>query len=104
MTSTNKEPNDFKTLKAAVHIMGILLVVGFIALVIAVIYKVNTKKPKADIAISKPTNCDYKSVDLPMKGRILSTKLDGDKLLITMDDSVVIVDLCAGEVLSRIGN
>lgn len=150
MTKSSPQEN-LGALKLAVKIMGVLLVVGTIALFIAVYIKFSNKPAKSEyhqpknivaevvapsVQVAPPAkvevrNCDFKpSADIELSGSIVNSIRNGNTLTIITEkklkpamvnkvqegnsltltaeaavaspQQIVIVDLCEGEVISRL--
>lgn len=101
--SANNEERNLKILKTVVHGMGVLLIIGTIALVIAAFFKAQARKGSYDKTAAKETvNCAYKDGEIEMGGNIISATTNNNVLTITTSKSVVVYDLCKGEVLARV--
>lgn len=78
-----------------VYIMGAALVVLFIGLMVGVIYKATHRSP----AEVKPATV----LDLGIAaGELRSTELDGDRLVITTAQEIIIVDARQGRVMLKL--
>ena len=86
-----------KYLELAVYIMGGLLVLMFIALVVGIVWKV-THKPPPQVPTTQQLN-----LGLPAGAELKTTQVDGDRLIITTNTEIVVVDLKQNAILSRIG-
>ena len=88
-------------LKAAVYIMGILIVVGTIVLVAGIIWKAS-QLPAASTAGAEA----FEALDIavPAGAAVGSVEIDGDRMAITLEGApeIIIVDLARGEVVGRI--
>ena len=90
-------------LKAAVTIMGIMLVLGTILLVAAIVWKAS-RLPGTTAAGAGA----FEAFDIavPPGALVRSVAIDGDRMAVTIEgerDEIVIVDLRRGEVVGRIG-
>lgn len=103
-------PRQVRVLKIAVIAMGVLLVAGFVAILVAIVYKAGqlgeseeTRLP-APAAIAAPTDGAFV---LPEGGTIVSMALDGDRLALHVKGpdgtEIVVLDVRTGAVVSRIG-
>jgi hypothetical protein len=88
-------------LKAAVYIMGILIVVGTIALFAGIIWKAS-QLPTASTAGAAAF--DALDIAVPAGAAVHSVEIDGDRMAITLEGApeIIIVDLARGEVVGRI--
>jgi len=103
------EDKSLKRLKIVVKSMGVMLVVGTIALVVAVIFKASNSK---DVQHSKkheqlPQDCIEGDIKIPLEGNVLSADSKGNRLTIVADtlnagQQVLIIDTCRGEVIRRV--
>jgi len=90
---------NIRAIKAAVYIMGVLIVIGMVALVAAIIIKAERGKTAAaglgDLKLAVPAGAS-----------ITGSHLDGDRLIIDIASpqggEVVIVDVRKGKVLGRV--
>lgn len=143
------EEKNLKVLKAVVISMGIVLIVGTIALFIAILQRsqsqtkmeipIEYKKPEEAAKVVEPVApvappapvapvCEYKDVDIPVNSDVISATTEGnlvtiltskvvkpsvnaisdgkDLTLSTVTSStaqqIIVYDICAGKVLSRI--
>lgn len=94
------EIEDLSALKRVVKTMGVLLVVGTIALVVAVAFKASKSKNKNSIQqIEEISNneCEYKNIEANVGDNIINAHKSGNYLTIVRDDKVVVVNLCSGK-------
>lgn len=97
-------PGGVKALKFAVVAMGVLIVIGLIAVVGRVIYMASASRA----AKTQPTSAlvDRAKLVLPRATEAKSISLHGDRLSVHYSGSdqagIVIMDLGSGRVLSRI--
>ncbi len=90
-------PASARRLLRVVYTMGIILVLLFITLIGAIIWKANQKPaPKPEPAASPI------SLGLPQGSEIRSITLDGDRLVINTGRLVVVVDVKKNAIISRI--
>lgn len=90
-------PPTARLLLRVVIIMGVVLLLLFVALVGGIIWKSARKaEPMAD---APPPQI---SLGLPQDAEIRSTALDGDRLLINTGREVVIVDIRKNAIVSRV--
>jgi hypothetical protein len=90
-------------LKAAVTIMGVLLVLGTILLVAAIVWKAS-RLPESSAAGAG--SFDAFDIAVPPGGTVHAIAIDGDRMAVTLQgdrDEIIIVDLRRGAVLGRIG-
>lgn len=104
--SDNREPLQtdappaqpgLKYLELAVYIMGGLLVLMFIGLIAGIIWKVTHKAPP-----KVPATQQF-NLGLPAGDELKTTQVDGDRLIITTNSEIVVVDLKQNAIVSRIG-
>lgn len=90
-------PPSAKLLLRVVYIMGIVLMLLFVALVGGIIYK-SAKKPDPAVAVAPPV------IDLGLAAgqTVKSMSLDGDRLAVDVGSEIVIVDLKKNAVSARI--
>jgi cell division septal protein FtsQ len=82
-----------KGLLRLVYIMGIVLVLLFLALIGGLIWK--SSQNKSVVAVST-------SVDLGLAGAVVrSTQLDNGQLLVTTDTEIIVVDVAKRKVILR---
>lgn len=90
-------PASAKRLLGVVYTMGIILVLLFLLLIGAIVWKA-TRKP-----VLKPEPAAVPlSLGLPQGSSISSATLDGDRLVITTGQEVFIVDIRKNTVISRV--
>ena len=90
-------PPSARMLLRAVYIMGIILVLLFLTLVGGIIWKSTRKgEPKPDLPPA------VIALGLPAGTEVRSTEVDGDRLVITAADEVIVIDLRKNAVVSRI--
>ncbi|MDA0782825.1 MAG: hypothetical protein PQ612_10120 [Rickettsiales bacterium] len=105
----SQEDRAVRIMRSVVINMGILLVIGTIALFVAVIMKSNSSSDKK--AESKATTQDeifkqgecmaYKQVDVPLMGKVISSDTHNNILTITTTDQVIAYNLCTGKVIAK---
>ena len=90
-------PPSAKLLLRVVYIMGIILMLLFVALVGGIIYK-STKKADPAVAVTPPV------IDLGLAAgqTVKAMSLDGDRLAVDLGTEIVIVDLKKNAVSARI--
>lgn len=88
-------------LKAAVYIMGLLIVVGTIVLIAGIIWKAS-QLPAGSTA--GPAAFGALDIAVPAGSAVGSVDIDGDRMAITLEGApeIIIVDLARGEVVGRI--
>lgn len=90
-------PASARRLLRVVYTMGIILVLLFVILIGAIIWKANNKPaPKPEPA---PVPI---SLGLPQGADIRSTAMDGDRLVINTGREVIVVDVRKNAIISRI--
>lgn len=97
-------PRQLRALKIAVVVMGIILIVGFAAVIGRIAYLVmrgNTFQPAAARPLVQSAH-----LPLPPGATVRSMSLAGDRLAVHYDSpggpAIVILDLVTGSTLSRI--
>lgn len=80
-----------------VYIMGVILVLLFLALIATIIWKANHKP-----AAAPPPPVQSLGLGLPQGADIRSASLDGDRLVVTTATEVIVVDLKKNAVISRV--
>ena len=90
-------PPSARRMLRVVYIMGIILVLLFLALIATIIWKAN-RKP----ALAPVPEIQSLTLGLPQGADIRSASLDGDRLIITMAREVIVVDIRKNAILSRI--
>jgi hypothetical protein len=93
---------NVRLLKAAVTIMGVMLVVGTIVLVAAIIWKAS-RLPAGSVAAAG----GFEALDIavPAGAAVRSVTINGDRMAVTLEaahEEIIIVDLGRGEVVGRI--
>ena len=90
-------PPSARRMLRVVYIMGIVLVLLFLAFIVAIIWKANHKAPP------KPEPPPQSlTLGLPPGATITSASLDGDRLVITTAQEVIVVDVRKNAIISRI--
>ncbi|MFP4004149.1 MAG: DUF6476 family protein [Alphaproteobacteria bacterium] len=97
-------PGTMRTMVMVVVLLGVIFVVGFLALVIALV--VRAKGGPEEAAKGEPLIAE--NLTLPKDGDIRRVWTDSDRLIIHTSDpegqgQVVVYDLRKGRVLARIG-
>jgi hypothetical protein len=90
-------------LKAAVYIMGVMLVVGTILLVAAIVWKASRLPGTAATGAGSFEDFD---IAVPPGASVHAIAIDGDRMAVTLEGErreIVIIDIRRGEVLGRIG-
>ncbi len=107
---------DHKGLKAVVIILGVLLILGFIALVGGVFYQITKEDPEDDVSATASLANKGLSGDiilsLPQGASIIQVDLDGARAAVLVQYSgspggsdvreILIVDLASGRVVTRL--
>jgi hypothetical protein len=91
-------------LRRLILVSGTTVLVGFLAVLFAVIYKIAPDRSKSALG---PGDGDLTVADvLPAGARVVSTALDGSLLALTLEEAgvtrIVVVDLGTGAVVRRI--
>ncbi len=81
------------------------MMVGFIAVFAAIVYKVNDSSRRAAVGLSTASPVEAR-IALPPGYRVTATALDGDRALLTLaapdgSASLLLVDLASGAALGR---
>ncbi len=107
---------EHRGLKAVVIVLGVLLILGFIALIGGVFYQITKEDPEGDAPVSaslanKGVGGDI-MLSLPQGASIIQVDLDGGRAAVLVQlagDSggpgpreIVIVDLASGRVITRL--
>lgn len=91
-----------RMLKAAVTIMGVMLVVGTVILVIGIVWKAS-QLPKGSATGART----FPALDIavPPGASVGSLAMDGDRMAVTLDtapNEIVIIDIGRGQEIGRI--
>ena len=89
-------PPGARRMLRVVYIMGVILVLLFLALIVTIIWKANTKSPPP------PPVTQTLNLNLPPAADIRAAALDGDRLVITTAREVIVMDVKKNTILSRI--
>jgi hypothetical protein len=96
---------QLRLLKFAVIAMGVVLVLGFVAVIARIVYLVNRGGETTTTAISQPIR-DAARLALPAGAVVRNLSLSGSRLAIHYDgpkgSGIVILDLATGAPASRI--
>jgi hypothetical protein len=104
---TLKEDKFYRFMRFLVISMGIVLVIGTIALLVGIIAKTNSASKEATTTepIAKAigtNNCiEYKQEDIPLMGKIIASENNKGILTITTSDQVIAYDLCKGKIIAK---
>jgi len=90
-------PPSARRMLRVVYIMGVVLVLLFLALIATIIWKANTK-PKP---VAEPPP-QVLNLGLAPDAAVRSATLDGDRLVVTTAREVVVVDIRKNAVISRV--
>ena len=90
-------PASARRLLRVVYTMGIVLVLLFVTLIGAIIWKANHKPPPQPAPAVVPL-----ALGLPADTEIRGTSLDGDRLVINTGREVIVVDIRKNAVISRV--
>lgn len=71
-----------RALKVMVYVMGVLLVLGTAALVVAVVAKVNHRLPSLSSTTATTSVPRMSDIALPAGARIVATEISGDRLIV----------------------
>ena len=104
-------PPQMRALKIAVVVMGVILVAGFAAIVVRIIY-LTSNKPAIAAVPAGPATLALPLADvrlaLPPGAEVKSVTLDGNRLAVhhsgggPKDDTITIIDLATGRIISRV--
>jgi magnesium-transporting ATPase (P-type) len=106
MTKTpQQQEKSLKLMRSVVINMGILLIVGTLALFVAVIMKANSspeEQQPVEVIQSTSGKCtQYPATDLSVIGNIISSDNNNGILTITTTKQVLIFDICKGKVVAK---
>lgn len=90
-------PPSTRRLLRLVYIMGVILVLLFVALIVGIIWKANHKAPAKPEAPPQSLN-----LGLAAAIDIRSAALDGDRLVINTGREVIVVDVKKNAIIARI--
>lgn len=90
-------PPSARRMLRVVYIMGVILVLLFLALIATIIWKANTKPSPPAVPPVQTLG-----LGLPQGADITAATLDGDRLVITTAREVIVVDVKKNAILSRI--
>lgn len=90
-------PAGARLMLRVVYIMGVILVLLFLALIATIIWKANTRSVPPPVPPVQTLG-----LGLPQDTGIRSATLDGDRLVITTAREVIVVDIRKNAILSRI--
>jgi Family of unknown function (DUF6476) len=91
-----------RALKILVVVMGVLLVAGTIALVVAVVARVNRPVTSSGLAAARAS-----AIELPAGSRIVATQASGDRLVVRIaladgGEELLVFDLASGARVATI--
>jgi len=96
-------PRQVRVLKAAVIVMGILLVGGFAFVLAAIVYQASKGGQSGGTAGTEAVAAE---LPIPKDATVSTLALDGDRLALHLQSSagpeIVVVDLKTGKTLARI--
>ena len=90
-------PPSARRMLRVVYIMGVILVLLFLALVATIIWKANRKPVPPPVP-----QVQTLGIGLPQGADIRSACLDGDRLVVTTATEVIVVDVKKNAVVSRV--
>lgn len=90
-------PPSARRMLRVVYIMGVILVLLFLALVATIIWKANRKPVPPPVPQAQTLG-----LGLPQGADIRSASLDGDRLVVTTATEVIVVDIKKNAVISRV--
>jgi hypothetical protein len=98
MAQSDVKPTpSYRGLLALVIILGVLIVVGVIALIVAAVLRAGNRAPSGE---------SYAAAVAAPGERIESTQLDGNRILLRLSgpngDELVVLDAASGRVIGRI--
>lgn len=95
-----------RALKVLVIVMGVMLVVGFIGLIVAIVDRVSKKEP---LRVAAPAGQPFSAppIDLPQGARIESMAAGSDRLVLDLalpngERRLLVIDLATGRNLGTI--
>ena len=91
-------PPSARRMLRVVYIMGVILVLLFLTLIAAIIWKAN-RKPAPPPAAPQVQSL---GLGLAQGADIRSASLDGDRLVVTTATEVIVVDLKKNAIISRV--
>ena len=90
-------PPSARRMLRVVYIMGVILVLLFLALIATIIWKANRKPVPPPLP-----QVQSLGLGLPQGADIRSASLDGDRLVVTTATEVIVVDIKKNAVISRV--
>ena len=90
-------PPSARRMLRVVYIMGVILVLLFLALIATIIWKANHRS-----VAPPPPPVQTLGLGLPQGADIRTASLDGDRLVVTTATEVIVVDLKKNAVISRV--
>jgi hypothetical protein len=93
-----------RSLKLLVIVMGVLLVVGVIALAIAVTHRIDHPRPALPATPAGPT---ASTLALPAGARVVGAEASGDRLVVRVElaaggEELIVVNLATGAPVSTV--
>jgi hypothetical protein len=99
-----------RKLTRLLFVSGGIMMLGLIAVFAAIVYKLGLLAPAATESVPSAVVSSASPIEaelrLPAGGRIVSTALDGDRALLTVESlqgatSLILIDLSTGEIVGR---
>ena len=93
-------PPNYRAMKLIVIVLGVLLVLGFVGLITAMVMGVGRRAPA-----TRTTEPYITRLVAPQSARISGAQLDGNRLIVQIDDgqgSVAVIEAATGRVLGRV--
>lgn len=100
-----------RALKTLVYVMGVMLVVGFIALVVTIAYRLKHASTQAPTITAMhtvmPPNSVPHSVALPVGAKIIAAQSDGDRVMVRLgladgSEELLLLDWKSGATLATL--
>lgn len=96
-----------KMIRLMVISVGIMMI-GLLAVLFAIVYKIsNPKKPESEAVTAVPSDPIELNLGLPGGAEIVSSSVQGDRLVLTVKSpgngqQIIILDVNSGKIISRI--
>jgi hypothetical protein len=90
-------PPSARRMLRVVYIMGVILLLLFVTLIVAIIWKANHRA-----APPPAPQIQSLGLGLPQGAEIRSASLNGDRLVVTTATEVIVVDVRKNAIISRI--
>ncbi len=104
LSDVNLSDPQVRALRIAVIVMGVMIVMGLVAVIGRIIYLM--ARPTAQAPVASGTLTPEVSAALPAGAQIRTVSLHGDRLAVQYDSAagsgILVVDLASGRTLSRV--